>query len=71
MTEPLLLDIHRTLGYLLGFHAHRLTNLSQSYNYECFQNWLPLLRAGIDDTSDNYVSKIMVFLKHLISFFFN
>jgi len=68
LTEPLLLDIHRTLGYLLGLHAHWLTTLSQSnYNYQCIQNWLPLLRAGIDDISNNYVSKIIKHNKYLIA----
>lgn len=58
MTEPLLLDIHRTLGYLLGLHAHWLTTLSRSHNYQRFQIWSPLLCAGIDDNiNNNYVSK--------------
>lgn len=59
LTEPLLLDIHRTLGYLLGLHAHWLTTLSQPHcSYQCFKIWFPLLQAGIDDSKNNsYVSK--------------
>lgn len=57
MTEPLLLDIHRTLGYLLGLHAHWLTTLSQPHSYKRYQIWSPLLCAGIDDNiNNNYVS---------------
>ncbi|XP_060835591.1 E3 ubiquitin-protein ligase HERC2 isoform X3 [Rhopalosiphum padi] len=54
LTEPLLLDIHRTLGYLLGLHAHWLTTFSQPQSsYQCFNIWFPLLRAGIDDSKNN------------------
>jgi hypothetical protein len=61
LSEPLLLDIHRTLGYLLGLHAHWLTSLSQSHSsYQHFQSWFSLLRAGIDiDINNNYVNKII------------
>lgn len=59
LTEPLLLDIQRTLGYLLGLHAHWLTTLPQPHSkYQCFQSWSSLLRAGIDDNcNNNYVSE--------------
>jgi len=62
LTEPLLLDIQRTLGYLLGLHAHWLTTVSQPHSsYQCFKMWFPLLRAGIDESKkNNYVSKRLI-----------
>lgn len=60
LSEPLLLDIHRTLGYLLGLHAQWLTSLSQSHSsFQHFQSWFSLLRAGIDINNNNYVSKAL------------
>ncbi|XP_050428032.1 E3 ubiquitin-protein ligase HERC2 [Adelges cooleyi] len=53
VTESLLLDIHRTLGYLLGLHSHWLTTLCPSFaNYNNYQNWSQILNAGLKDNKD-------------------
>ncbi|XP_050522470.1 E3 ubiquitin-protein ligase HERC2 [Daktulosphaira vitifoliae] len=49
LSESLLLDIERTLGFLLGLHSHCLTTvcpINDSYNN--FKGWSQILQSGLD-----------------------